>query len=304
MDKVAFLFTGQGSQYSGMGKDLYENFPESKIVFDQAAQVLGFDIKKICFEGTAEDLKPTNISQPAIVTMSIAAYQAFTSKFQITPSFIAGLSLGEYSSLIAAESFSFKDGIALIKRRGEIMEQAAKQNPGSMAAVLDLANDKIKEICSSSSAEVANLNCPGQVVITGKKEAVLKACELCSAAGAKRVIPLEVSGGFHSSLMLDASIELSKEIDKVTLKDAKIPVISNYTALPQLKADQIKMNLVKQIYCSVRWEESVRYILSQGVTKFVEIGPGKVLKGLMRKIDSTATVYNIEKKDDILNYSG
>ncbi len=303
MDKFAFLFAGQGSQSPGMGKDLYETFAESKEVFDQANEVLGFDIKKICFEGAAEDLKPTNISQPAIVTMSIAAYKAFIGKFNVKPEFIAGLSLGEYSSLIAAEAFSVKDGISLIKRRGEIMEAAAKKNPGTMAAVLDLANDKIKEICAQSGAEIANLNCPGQVVITGKKEAVLKASELCSAAGAKRVIPLEVSGGFHSSLMVDASIDLKKELDKVTLKDAKVPVISNYTAKPQVKSEEIKMNLVKQIHCSVRWEESIRYILSQGVTKFVEIGPGKVLKGLMRKIDPTATVYNIEKKDDIINFT-
>lgn len=287
----------------GMGRDLYETFAESRAVFDQAAETLGFDIKQLCFEGPETELKPTNISQPAIVTMSIAAFAAFKAKYDVKPDFCAGLSLGEYSALIASESFSVKEGIGLIRKRGEIMEAAARKNPGKMAAVIDLPIEKIREACSSTGAEVANLNCPGQTVITGKSEAVEAAGKACTEAGAKRVIMLEVSGGFHSSLMLDASVQLGSILDAMPVADAVVPVISNYSARPQHKADLIKVNLVKQIHSSVRWEDSMRYLLDQGVTSFVEIGPGKVLKGLMRKIDPAAKVVNIEKKDDILNFS-
>ena len=303
MEKIGFLFAGQGAQYPGMGKDLYAAFPESKAVFDQACQVLGFDLKKYCFDSPAQDLKPTNISQPAIVTMTIAAFEAFKKKVNFSPAYCAGLSLGEYSALIASNTFSFRDGIALIKKRGEIMEEAAQKFPGKMAAVLELPLEKIKEICAQTGAEIANLNCPGQVVITGKAEAVLKASELCSLAGAKRVIPLEVSGGFHSSLMLEAANKLEAVLQDITMKDALLPVVSNYNAQPQDKAALICQNLVRQIHSSVRWEESVRFMLAQGVTKFFEFGPGKVLKGLMRKIDPAAVVVNIEKAENILGLS-
>ena len=299
MEKIGFLFAGQGSQYAGMGKDLYEAFPESKAVFDEACEALGFDLKKICFEGTAQDLKPTNISQPAIVTVSIAAFAAFKQQTGLVPDYCAGLSLGEYSALIASGVFSFRDGIVLIKKRGEIMEEAAKNNPGKMAAVLDLPVEKINELCQQVGAEIANLNCPGQVVITGKADAVLKASELCVQAGAKRVISLEVSGGFHSSLMLDAAKKLEIALKRVARNVPKNPVISNYTALPQDEVEVIRKNLIKQIHSSVRWEESMRFLLAQGVTKLFEIGPGKVLKGLMRKIEPGAQVINIEKAEDI-----
>jgi [acyl-carrier-protein] S-malonyltransferase len=303
VEKTAFLFAGQGAQYPGMGKDLYDTFPESKAVFDQASQVLGFDLKKYCFDSPAQDLKPTNISQPAIVTMTIAAFEAFKKRANVSPAYCAGLSLGEYSALIASNALFFTDGIALIKKRGQIMEEAALKFPGKMAAVLELALEKIKEICGQTGAEIANLNCPGQVVITGKAEAVLKASELCSQAGAKRVIPLEVSGGFHSSLMLEAAHKLEVVLQDIPLKGALPPVVSNYTAQTQDKAEVIRQNLVSQIHSSVRWEESVRFMLAGGVTKFLEFGPGKVLKGLMRKIEPSAQVINIEKKEDILGVS-
>jgi [acyl-carrier-protein] S-malonyltransferase len=299
MERTAFLFAGQGSQYAGMGKDLYGSFPESKAVFDQANEVLGFDLTKLMFEGPDSALKPTNISQPAIVTMTIAAFEAFKKHQAVAPVFCAGLSLGEYTALIAAGSITFREGIALIKKRGEIMEEAAKKNPGKMAAVLDLAAEKIVEICKSSGVQIANLNCPGQIVITGTADAVAKASEACSVAGAKRVIQLEVSGGFHSSLMFEASVKLQDILNSIPIHDAIVPVISNYTAQPQQQGGVIKDNLVKQIYSSVRWEESMRYLIGQGVTKFIEFGPGKVLKGLMRRIDPDAVVSNIEKKDTI-----
>jgi len=302
MSKTAYLFAGQGAQYIGMGKDLYEAFPESKAIFDKAEAVLGFELKRRCFEGPEDLLKITNVSQPAIVTVSIAALAAFKAKFpEIKPEFLAGLSLGEYSALIAAESFSLEEGLRLIKKRGQIMEDASRRYPGKMAAVIDLPVEKIKEICFHSGAEVANLNCPGQTVITGKAEAVDIAIELCNKAGAKRVVALEVSGGFHSSLMFEASGELRAVLENMVISNPKVPVVSNYSAHPQYRASQIFENLIYQIRKSVLWEESIRFLLSEGVTTFFEFGPGKVLKGLMRRIDSSAQVITIEKKDDILS---
>ena len=296
---VGYLFAGQGSQYVGMGKDLYNSFPEARKVFDRAEELLGFELKRICFTGPEEILKSTNVSQPAIVTASIAAFEVFKTKSKLVPSFVAGLSLGEYSALIAAGALTFDNGIRLIYKRGQLMEEASRKHPGKMAAVLELPLERLKEICLKSAAEIANLNCPGQVVITGKAEAVDQAMELCNQAGAKRVIPLEVSGGFHSSLMFEASVELKFALDNISISEPKVPVISNYTAQPQYKAGQIIENLVNQIRGSVRWEESMKFILSQGVTDFIEFGPGKVLKGLMRRIDNNAKVINIEKSADM-----
>ncbi len=297
---VGYLFAGQGSQYAGMGKDLYDSFPEAKAIFDRADKALGFSISKVCFAGQPETLKQTIFSQPAILTVSIAAYEAFKARVNKKPSFMAGLSLGEYTALIAGGVFAFEDGLKLVRKRAEIMEEATLRYPGKMAAVLELPFDKVKDICLKSGAEVANINAPGQIVISGKKEAVDKARDLCVEAGAKRVIELEVSGGFHSSLMFEASGELKKRLDLTPISPPAIPVISNYTASAQYQVTQIKENLVYQIYKAVRWEESMKYILSQGVTSFIEFGPGKVLKGLMRRIDSSAQVVNIEKKEDIL----
>jgi len=298
---VGFIFAGQGSQYVGMGKDLYDNFPESKSVFDRAEKTLGIDLKRRCFDGPQELLKLTSISQPAIVTMSLAALAAFKVKLNIKPKFMAGLSLGEYTALIAAGAVSLEDGLRLVGRRGEIMDEAARKNPGKMAAVLDLPLDKVKDICLKSGCSVANINAPGQIVISGKPEAVDRAGKTCLEIGAKRVIDLEVSGAFHSSLMLEASIELKKVLDNAPLTSTEIPVISNYTALPEQRFAQIKENLVYQMYSSVKWENSMKYMISQGVNKFYEFGPGKVLKGLMRRINPDVGVINIEKGQDLAN---
>ncbi len=298
---VAYLFAGQGSQYVGMGKDLYEAFPESKAVFDKAEEVLGFDLKRRCFEGPQELLKATNISQPAIVTVSLAAFAAFKARVNPEAKFAAGLSLGEYSALIASGALSLEEGLRLVRRRGEIMDAAAQKKPGKMAVVLDLSFDQVKDICLKNGAEIANINAPGQVVISGKIEAVDKAKELCLQAGAKRVIELEVSGGFHSSLMFEASMELKQILERTPMFPPEIPVVSNYTALAQDDVTQIRENLVCQMRSAVKWEDSMKFILSQGIKNFIEFGPGKVLKGLLRRIEPSAEVISIEKKEDILS---
>ncbi len=284
----------------GMGKELYESFFESRVIFDKADAALGFNLRQACFSGSEELLKQTHISQPAIVTVSIAAFEAFKARVNVDCFYMAGLSLGEYSALIASGAFTFEDGIRLIKIRGELMDTAAKKYPGKMAAVLDLPVEKAREICLASSAEIANLNCPGQIVITGRKEAVDKASILCMEAGAKRVLPLEVSGAFHSSLMLEASVALKSALENTPMVSPSVPVVSNYTALPQDKVSRIMENLEFQVRSSVKWEESMKFILSQGITNFIEFGPGRVLRGLMRRIDPRAQVINIEKKADIL----
>ncbi len=301
---VAYLFAGQGSQYIGMGKDLYESFPESKAVFDRADKALGYSVRELCFSGDPEMLKRTYLSQPAILTVTMAVYYAFKAKRPARPVFMAGLSLGEYSALIAAGSLNFEDGLRLVKKRAELMDEAGRKYPGKMAAIIGLPFEKVKDICLKSGVEIANINAPEQVVISGKKEALDYACRLCEEAQAKRVVELEVSGAFHSSLMFDASVELKGHLDNTPFSKPEVPVISNYTAAPESGISQIRENLVYQVRSSVRWEESMRFILSQGVARFFEFGPGRVLKGLMRRIDSDAEVVSIEKKEDLLNLAG
>jgi [acyl-carrier-protein] S-malonyltransferase len=298
---VGFLFSGQGSQYIGMGRDLYEAFPESRVVFEKVDEALGFGLKARCFEGPEDLLKLTSVSQPAILTVSLAAFAAFRAKNDLMPAYSAGLSLGEYTTLVAAGCLTLEDGIKLVRKRGEIMEQAATRVPGKMAAVLELPLEKLKEICALSHAEIANLNSPVQSVISGRAEAVEQAMDLCNKAGAKRVIALEVSGGFHSSLMLEAAKELRAVLEKTRFSLPAFPVVSNYSAGTENTIQEIKDNLERQMYSPVRWEESMRFMLSKGVKKFYEFGPGRILKGLMRKIDPEAEVITIEKKDDIDN---
>ncbi len=299
---VAYLFAGQGSQYVGMGKDLCESFPASKAIFDKADQVLGFSLTKLCFQGPEEELKKTNNSQPAILTMSIAAYEAYKSTvcgLQSSVSYVAGLSLGEYSALVASGAISFEDAVYLVRRRGEFMEDQALKNPGKMLSIVGLDLDQVKKICQETKTEVANINCPGQTVISGGPKEIEEAKVQAEKLGAKMAVILEVSGAFHSSFMQGATIKLAQELEKIKVNTPKIPVICNVTAKPTFSAQEIKDNLIKQVASSVLWENSMRFAIAQGVTNFVEFGPGKVLRGLLRRIDSNVKAINIEKKQDL-----
>ena len=300
MSKIAYIFPGQGSQYVSMGKSFYDSSEEIKKIYLEANNILGFDIAALSFEGPQEELTKTENCQPAILLASIAALIYFKNKFKdISPVFYAGLSLGEYTALVAADSIVFNDALSLVRKRGQLMEQAAAKNPGKMASVLGLDLDKVRMVCQKSAVETANINCPGQVVISGKHELIEQAKGLLTAEGAKRIIDLDVSGAFHSSLMMEAANALRVELDKINIKDAAVPVVSNVDGLPHLKAKDIKDNLVKQLYSSVYWQKCMEYMISAGVVKFFEVGPGKVLKGLARKIDENVQVSNIEKSQDL-----
>ena len=300
VDNVCYIFPGQGSQYVGMGKDLYDNSPEAKAIFNQAENILpDLNLKRLCFEGPIEELTQTTNSQAAILTTSIAALRALGLRFK--PICCAGLSLGEYSALVACGALEFRDAVKLVRRRGELMEQAAKNNPGTMASVLGMSVKDIKEVCRDSGAEIANLNSPGQIVISGRKEDVQKAMALAGEKGAKKTILLNVSGPFHSSFMKEAAEEFKEELDTTKFSDPKVPIISNVTADYVKGAEEIKENLVKQLYSPVRWEESIVKISREACSIFFEIGPGKVLKGLLRRINPDLAVYNIENTEDIKN---
>lgn len=296
---IALIFPGQGVQYPGMGKDLYEKSSAAKKIFDKADQILNISLSEICFQGCEEGLKTTNVCQPAILTMSIAALEALKESSQITPKFSAGLSLGEYSALVASGVLAFEDALNIVRKRGELMEVAAKQTQGKMASVLALDEKKVRDICKKNDCYIANLNCPGQIVISGKAQNIDAASQEAEAQGALKVIELAVSGAFHSPLMKTASDSLAKELDKYRFNSPKIDVVFNVTAGIEQNPEKIKDNLLKQVASSVLWEASMRLMLSQGVDAFIEVGPGKVLKGLMRRIEPSAPVYNIETSDSV-----
>jgi len=280
----AYIFPGQGSQFRGMGKDLYDSNSQARALFDKANEILGFEITKIMFEGTDEELKQTNVTQPAIFLHSVILA---TTIENFAPDVVAGHSLGEFSALVAASALSFEDGLRLVAQRADAMQRACEQNPSTMAAVLALADEKIEEICASIEDEVvvaANYNCPGQVVISGSHEGIRLAGEKLKEAGAKRVLPLPVGGAFHSPLMEPAREELAAAILNTAFISPKCPIYQNVNAQAVSDIDTIKTNLIAQLTAPVRWTQSVQNMVADGATTFVECGPGKVLQGLVKKI--------------------
>lgn len=299
--KIAFIFAGQGSQYIGMGKELYDNILVCRETFDKARELLDFDIKELMFNGEKEELDITENTQPAILATSIMAMKALEEK-GIRADVVAGLSLGEYSALVAANALSFDEAIPLIRKRGKFMQEAVPVGIGSMAAIIGLELNKIKLALNEASAigivEIANYNTHNQIVIGGEKEAVEKARELCLKAGARRAIPLKVSGPFHTSLLESASIKLKEELDKIEFKKPEVKIISNVTADFIENNEEIRELLYKQVKSSVRWSESINKMLDMGIDTFIELGPGKVLSGFIKEISRESglkvNIFNVE----------
>jgi [acyl-carrier-protein] S-malonyltransferase len=297
MSKVALVFPGQGSQYVGMGKDLADKFRFAEKFFDEANDALGFDLSKICIEGPEEDLKKTEITQPAILTVSAMCLESIISFGKMNAVAAAGHSLGEYTALYAAGSMSFREAVKLVHLRGKFMQSAVPLGEGTMVAILGLDHNIVKEICVKASAkgivEAANINSPGQIIISGKVAGVAEAGRLCKEAGAKRVIELQVSAPFHSSLMKPAADMLAEVLSNLNFKDPSMPVVSNVTADYVTSGSAVKDLLIKQMTSPVLWEDSIRKMVADGFDAFIEVGPGKVLAGLIKKIEPKATIYNV-----------
>jgi [acyl-carrier-protein] S-malonyltransferase len=297
LGKIAFVFPGQGAQAVGMGKDAYESLPAAKDIFDRADAALGFSISKLAFEGPEETLRQTANTQPALLATSVALLEVYRAH-GLKPDFVAGHSLGEYSALVAAGVLQFDDAVRLVRARGQFMEQAVPGGQGAMAAVLGAEREPLEELCRDITAtaglvELANVNCPGQIVVSGTAAGIAAVLERGKEAGAKRVIPLEVSGPFHSSLMQPAADRLAGELERAEFRDAAVPVIANVHALPVTSGAEIRGLLAKQVVSPVLWEDTVRYLIGQGVDTFVEIGSGTVLAGLIRKIDKSVQVVSV-----------
>ena len=297
MSKVALVVPGQGSQYVGMGKDLAEKFGFAEKFFDEANDALGFDLSKLCFEGPEEELKKTEITQPAILTVSAICLESIRSFGKMNAEAAAGHSLGEYTALYAAGSMSFREAVKLVHLRGKFMQTAVPLGEGTMAAILGLDHNIVKEICVKASAkgivEAANINSPGQIIISGKVAGVAEASRLCKEAGAKRVIELQVSAPFHSSLMKPAADMLAEVLGNLNFKDPSMPVVSNVTADYVTSGSAVKDLLIKQMTSPVLWEDSIKKMVTDGFDTFIEVGPGKVLAGLIKKIEPKANIYNV-----------
>lgn len=302
MSKIGFIFPGQGSQYIGMGKEIYENFDSAKSVFNEASEALGFDVKQMIFEGSEENLNKTENTQPTILIVSIACFEVLKEK-GIKPDMVAGLSLGEYSAHVAAGSMKFTDAVKLLKKRGGFMQEAVPAGVGLMAAILGLDKQSVEDVCKEALdagiVEPANFNYPGQIVVAGETAAVEKAIEIAKEKGAKRTIPIAMSVPSHCSLMKNAGERLSKELEQFEISDMSVPVVANVDARIINNKSQIKDLLIKQVSSSVHWEDCVRNMLDKDVTTFIEVGPGKVLSGFVKKIDKEVKVLNVENMESL-----
>ncbi|MDR2963674.1 MAG: ACP S-malonyltransferase [Bacteroidales bacterium] len=291
----AYVFPGQGAQFVGMGKDLYDNYAQAKELFEKANEILGFRITDLMFAGTDEDLKQTKVTQPAVFLHSVIMAKVLGNTF--TPNAVAGHSLGEFSALVAAGALSFEDGLVLVSKRAQAMQKACELNPSTMAAILNLDDKTVEDVCASIEGEVvvaANYNCPGQLVISGSNAGIDKACELLLAKGAKRALKLPVGGAFHSPLMESARVELEAAIAATEFKNPICPVYQNVDAQPYTDATKIKVNLIEQLTAPVRWTQTVQNMIADGITSFVEVGPGKVLQGLVKKVNKDVEAVSAE----------
>jgi len=294
MSKTALLFAGQGAQVVGMGKDLAEKFPSAKAWFNRANSVLGYDLTSICFSGPEAELTKTENAQPGIFLVSWVAFQLLKDQLpSLTFQATAGLSLGEFTALAAADAMTFEDGLKLVRQRGRFMQEACEATRGGMAAIIGLDEAPTREVCAQTGVVLANLNCPGQLVISGETDKITQACELAKAKGARRALPLTVAGAYHSPLMATAQAKLQTELASVNIAEPKVTVVSNVTAQPHNSADSIRSRLVQQVTSSVRWEESMRHLLAEGFTRFIELGPGTALSGFMKRIEKNAIMMNV-----------
>ncbi len=300
--KTAFLFPGQGAQYVGMGRDFYESFPEARAVFDQAAGVLGSEFLDMVFNGPESKLQMTEYTQPAILTVSVAMFRVLE-KSAYTPSAMAGLSLGEYSALVAAGSLSFEDALPLVQKRGIYMQEAVSEGDGSMAAIMGLSHDLVEQVCREAGSEglvtPANYNCPGQIVISGQTAAVNKAINLAREAGAKKVTELKVSAPFHCALLQPVEERLAGELNKILIKEPAVPLVFNVTGKLAANPEQIKANLVNQVSNPILWEQSMRTLIAEGIDSFIGLGPGNSLSRMMKRIAPELEIKSIEEKEDI-----
>jgi [acyl-carrier-protein] S-malonyltransferase len=299
--RLAYVFPGQGSQRVGMGLDLYHNFPAAREVFEEADEALGFPLSGLCFEGPEEELAQTVNAQPAILTVSLACLKSVSQVAGqiICPAFMAGHSLGEYTALVAAQVLDFVDALRLTRERGRLMQEAGDRVPGGMAAILGLDEVSVEQVCQETGAEIANLNSPGQIVVSGTRETIIRAMDLAGAMGARRTVSLNVSGAFHSALMQPAAEGIANAISELEFRHPSTPIVVNSTAQPVTTADEVKEELLRQLCYCVQWQRSVEYMMDAGVSTFVEIGPGQVLSGLIKRISDEAQILNVEDASSI-----
>jgi [acyl-carrier-protein] S-malonyltransferase len=304
---LAWIFPGQGAQEVGMGLDVFNSCPEAREVFERADAILDMPLSRMCFEGPEDDLRQTVNQQPAIVAVSMAYLAAARCRHTDVlkpPAMVAGHSLGEYSALIAAGALSFDNGLRLVRERGRLMQQAGNRNPGTLAAIIGLDESTLEEVCQETGAEICNVNTDNQIVIGGEHDAVARAMDLARARGARKVVPLNVSAAFHSSLMQPAATGMAAAIEQIEIRDPLVPVVANCSGTPLRTAQSIRQELIGQVSTAVQWRQSIQNMLRSGVSTFVEIGPGRVLNGLIRQIDRNAALVNIAKLSDIESGQG